>query len=43
MKNFFKKLVSALEMMGRARAAGVLARSGDRKGAVDLMNGTKII
>lgn len=43
MKNFFKSIVEAFEMLGRARAAGVLARMGDTKGAAELMNGTKII
>lgn len=43
MKNFFKSIVEVFEMLGRAKAAGVLARSGDRVGAVELMNGTKII
>ena len=43
MKNFFKSYIAAFEMLGRARAAGVLARMGDKKGAVELMNGTKII
>ena len=43
MNNFLKSFVAAFEMLSRARAAGVLARMGDRKGAVDLINGTKII
>ena len=43
MKNFFKSIVSAFELLSRARAAGVLARAGDREGAAALMNGSKII
>lgn len=43
MKNFFKSIAAAFEMFARARAAGVLARSGDRVGAAELMNGSKII
>ena len=43
MKNFFKSIVATFELLARAKAAGVMARSGDRKGAAELMNGSKII
>lgn len=43
MKNFFKSIIASFEMLGRARAAGVLARSGDYQGATRLMNGSRII
>ena len=43
MKRFFIALWSLCEDLGKARAAGYLARQGMHKEAVKLMDGTKII
>lgn len=40
---FLKTIWALFEDLGRAKAAGVLARQGRTQEAADLMNGSKII
>ena len=41
MRNVFRSVVSIFKFLGRANAAGVLFRIGDRQGAIKLMNDDK--